>query len=425
MGTLLDTRERATRLRPERRRRGDVVVAAVLSALVIGGAVVLWQTSPAAGTRSTPAAAPIAEPPPAGAIPAGFVEAWRAPSRATSVPVVAGPAVVTADGSRVVGRDALTGAEAWSYERDRPLCTVGAGFHSTDDGRGRVLALYAGGSEWCSELTALKPDTGERATASNPDVHLGTRFLAAGSSVVATGRDYVEAMRSDLVKTLEYGVVPTPVQAGRQPRPGCTYGSFALVSDRLGVVERCADEPTDRLTVLSPDGDDGADQPQVQFSVPLPAKDAVLVALSGDRAAVAVPGPPRLLLLDNTGLEVGRIGLDVPTTDLADPPGGVTVVERDGERVYWWTGSRTIALDQVDLTPIWTLPGALGPAVEYGLGLLVPVPGGIADVDPVRGTPLRTIPVQRSDAGPVRLAVDGEVLLEQRGGEVVALRPAS
>jgi hypothetical protein len=97
-------------------------------------------------------------------------------------------------------------------------------------------------------------------------------------------------------------------------------------------------------------------------------------------------------------------------------------VESDGERVHWWTGSATVALDARDLTPRWTLPGALGPAVPYAGGLLAPVPDGLAVLDAARGTTLRTIPVARP-GGPVRLASLGEVLLEQRGAEVAALRP--
>ena len=121
--------------------------------------------------------------------------------------------------------------------------------------------------------------------------------------------------------------------------------------------------------------------------------------------------------------------LDVPEIDLAaDPPDGVadttTSPESDGP-LYWWTGSRTVALDPVELTPRWTLPDTLGPAQPYGGGLLLPVPDGLLDVDSNTGTALRTIPVPREDrTAPVRLATSGEVLLEQRGTEVVALRPA-
>jgi hypothetical protein len=415
-------RDRPQRLAPERRRRGDVIVAAVLAVLVLGTVVVLWRTSPEVATDSEPAAAPIQAPPPAAGAPAAFTEAWRAASDRTDAPIVAGPAVVTANGSRVSGRDPATGAEAWSYTRDLPLCTAAAAFPGVDDGVGRVLALYEGPAGWCSELTALRPDTGARAGASNPDVRPGTRLLAGASSVVATGSSYLEVMRRDLVRTLEYGAFPTPVQPGRQPRPDCTYGSVALTTDRLGVIERCPGEATDRLTLLSSDPE-SADQPEVQFSVALPAAGAVLVAVSAERAAVAVPGPPRLLLYDAAGQEAGEVPLTVPATDLADPPGGVAAVTSDGDREYWWTGSQTIALDARDLAPLWTLPGALGPAVAYGGAVLVPVQGGLTVLDGATATPQRTIPVDRPP-GPVRLAAAGDVLLEQRGPEVVALRPS-
>jgi hypothetical protein len=416
-------RSRPPRLRPERRRRSDVVVAAVLAALLVGGAVVLWTTSDAAHTVSRPAAEPIEAPPPAAGVPEALREAWRAPSGATASPVVAGPAVVTADGDRVVGRDGRTGEERWSYGRDRQLCTVAAGFPRADEGLGRVLALYAGDAGWCSELTALRPDTGARAGASNPDVRPGTRLLASDSSVVATGTDYLEVMRSDLVKTLEYGAVPIPVQVGQQPRPGCTHASTAIGAGRLGLVERCPGEGSDRLTLVAADGEDGAEKPEEEFSVLLPGTGAVLVAVSAERAAVALPRPARLLLYDRAGQQVGDHPLDVPDAELTDPPGGAAAVASAGERVTWWTGSRTIALDARDLTPLWTVPDALGPAVSYAGGLLVPVPDGLRVLDAARGTALRTIPVDRS-SGPVRLAALGEVLLEQRGAEVVALRPA-
>jgi hypothetical protein len=412
-------RPRPPRVRPERRRRGDVVVAVALAVLLVGSAIVLWTTSDAAHTASRPAAEPVAAPPPATQLPVAVTEAWRAASGATVAPVVAGPAVVTADGDRVVGRDARSGEERWSYERDRPLCTVAAGFPRADDGMGRVLALYARGSDWCSELTALRPDTGARAGASNPDMRPGTRLLASNSSVVATGADYLEVMRSDLVKTLEYGAVPTPVQVGRQPRPGCSHASTAIGAGRLGLVERCPDEASDRLTLVAADGEDGAEEPDVDFSVPLPGTGAVLVAVSAERVAVALPGPPRLLQYDHAGQLVGEHALDVPEADLTGPP----AVVADEERVTWWTGSQTISLAPLDLTPQWTMPDALGPAVSYAGGLLVPVPDGLRVLDPAAGTALRTIPVDRP-AGPVRLAALGEVLLEQRAGEVVALVPA-
>jgi hypothetical protein len=390
--------------------------------LLFGVTVVLWATSDAAGTSSRPADEPIVAPPAATGVPEGVAEVWRAPSGATALPVVAGPAVVTGDGGRVVGRDAATGEERWSYERDRPLCTVAAGFPRADDGRGRVLALYAEGSDWCSELTALRPDTGARAAAGNPDVRPGTRLVASESSVLATGERYLEVMRSDLVKTLEYGDVPVPVQVGEQPRPDCTHASHALGSGRLGIVERCPGEGSDRLTLAAADGDKGAEEPQVDFSVLLPGTGAVVVAVSAERVAVALPGPSRLLVYDHSGRQVGEHPLDAPESDLADPPGGVVATTTRDHRVTWWTGSHTVALDGGELSPLWNAPDTLGPAVGYADAVLVPVAGGLRVLDPATGAELRTIAVERPP-GPVRLEALGEMLLEQRGGELVALRP--
>jgi hypothetical protein len=235
-------------------------------------------------------------------------------------------------------------------------------------------------------------------------------------------------LRSDLVKTLEYGTVLAPAQPDRQPRPGCTYSSTALVPQRLGVLERCPYDGADRLTVLKPESKDGADKPEQEFSSVLPTGGATLVALSTERAAVAVPGPPRLLLYDQAGALVQTVALSafgVTAGELAvDPPGGTVALSSDGGRFYWWTGGRTVALDAATLTPLWAVPDTLGPALPYGGGLLIPVPNGVAEVDATSGTVLRTMAVARAAVdAPVRLDAAGEMLVEQRGAELVALRP--
>lgn len=421
---LAEQAERKPAVRPERRRRGDLVAAASLVLVLVATAATLWWSGPAAGTSSVTAAVAISAPPVATAVPVAFTEVWRAFSAATPVPVAIGPAVVTADGSTVIGHEALTGVERWRYTRDLPLCTVGSGFSAADGGFGRVLAVYQH-DEYCSELTTLRSDTGVRAAQRNPDARPGIRVLGSATLVALTGADHLEILRSDLVRTLEFGDVPAPEQPARQPRTGCAFGSFALAADRIGVLERCPGEPADRLTVLSTDGPDGAEEPEEQFSVLLPSAGATLIALSDARTAIVLPGPPRLQILDPTGEQVALIELDVPDTDLAgDPPGRVAAVVANGQQLLWWTGSHTIALDATELTPTWTLPGTLGAGVPYAGALLVPVPDGLLEVDPGSGVDLRTVAVERADrTAPVRLATQGEVLLEQRGVELVALRP--
>lgn len=410
---------------PERRRRSDLVAGGAIAVAVALVAALLWATAPHTGTVSTPAARPVAAPSEPADVPDGFTEAWRARNGASPVPVVAGPVVVTGDGDTVDGRDAATGAVRWGYRRDVPLCAVAAAFPDRDDGR--ALALYRNGDR-CSEMTSLHPDTGARDRQRNLDVHPGTRLLDGGSLVTATGPAYLEVFRSDLVKTVEYGDVPTPRQVGRQPRPRCESTGFAATAGRLAVLQRCPDEQTERLTVLVPDGAE-ADKPQEEFSVLVPSTGATLVAASEDRVAVALPDPPRLQLLDRSGAQVGLVGLDVPDDDLARPPAdGVAAVSGNGDLVRWWTGSRTVGLDGLDLTPVWTLPDTLGPGTDYAGRLLMPVPAGLAVVDDATGEIDRTLRVARpgrvpADA-PVTSAVLGDVLLEQRGPDLVALRPS-
>lgn len=407
-------------VRPERRRPADLVAAAALTVAVVVAAVLFFRTSDAATTVAQPAAAPPpAAPTEPAVLPPSLAPAWEAPSAATPVPVVLSGTVVTgsgdAAGSDVLGRDLLSGAVRWRYHRVEPLCTVGVGF-------GDAIAVYRRGN-YCSEVTALQPATGARGPQRNADVRPGTRLLAEPGHVTATGTDYLEVWRSDLVATLEYGAYPTPAQPGRQPRTGCGYGSVAVAAGRVGVLERCPGDPGDRLTVLRADGP-GADQPQEEFSTVLDGRGARLVALSADREAVLLPDPARLEVLDNTGAHPVSFPLGLPAADtVGDPPGGVPPVRSEPAALSWWTGSSTVALDPVDLHPLWTLPQTLGPGTLLAGRLLVPVPGGLAVLDPTTGVRSGLLALDRGGyTGPIEPATAGPVVLEQRGSTLVALR---
>lgn len=403
-------------LQAERRRRGDLVAAAAVVAVVVLGVVLVVVTSPAVHTESVTAVPPLTAVPAAPPdVPATLTEAWRAPSAASDTPLAFGPAVVTADGSTVTGHDPLTGESRWHYRRDLPLCTLGSN-------AGMALAVYRNG-EYCSEVTALMPDTGARGPQRNSDVVTGTRLISDGYLVTATGPYHLETWRSDLVKTLDYGMVRAPSEPKTQPRPNCLHTSTAITSWRLAVLERCPREAGDRLTLLRP-GNNESEKPDQEFSVVLPASGTRVVAVSPDRAAVLLPNPTRLSVRGADGSEVASYPLDLPAEDLAgDPPGALTPTRAVPGAILWWTGSRTVALDPIDLHPMWTLPGTLGPGGAMSERPLVPTPAGLAVVNPADGAVLRTIPVDRGDyRGPVTLTALGPVLLEQRGPTVVALR---
>ncbi len=344
--------------------------------------------------------------------------------------MVQGDTVVTGAEGTVTGRDLRTGAVRWSYQRDRALCTVAGAAN-------QALAVYRR-DETCSEVTALDWVSGRRGPQRTGPVEAPTRLAAAGNQVAASGRRYLEVWRSDLVRTLAYGRLPTPAQPATQPRPDCLHGSMALSSafksgasrsgattggagPRLAVVERCPGERS-RLTVQQSDPKE-SDQPEVIFSVLLPGEQARVVALSADRVAVALPDPARLVVLDGRGTAVAEHPLVVPDADLrSDPSGGLVDITATPTELYWFTGSATIALDTAELRPRWTRPGSLGTGTELAGRLLLPVPAALAVLDTTTGEQIGALPVDRgSYRGPVATAGSGGVVLEQRGDTLVAL----
>lgn len=418
---------------PERRRRGDLVAAALIAVGAVVAVVLVVATGDGVGTTDRVAERPLTAPP-GGPVPTVLAEAWRAESPATPVPVVVGPAVVTAGPDGVVGHDPVTGAPAWSYARPEVPCTVGAGF-------GDVLAVFRSEGPlgvWCSDVAALDPATGARGPARHADLREGTRLLADTDHVTGAGRDYVETWRSDLVATTEVGLLPTPVQPPEaQPRAGCVNGSIAVGGGTLGMIQRCPGDASDRLTVLDA-SPRSAEEPEERTSVLTGVQGARLVALTDRRAAFAAPdGTLRIIDVaaagpDGTGATPVAVPLGAAAGPTADPPGLAAVVRPAGGVLLWWTGTATVGLDAADLQPRWTLPGTLGagaawPGTAPSTTLLVPVPDGLAVIDARTGTP-RAAPVPVDRAGtapgaPVAVAAVGTTLVEQRGTTTVALRP--
>ncbi|HEU0089788.1 MAG TPA: hypothetical protein VFQ77_19430 [Pseudonocardiaceae bacterium] len=409
---------------PERRTRGDLFAAAVVAVAVLVAATGLWWTSDARHTTLLIAPGPARQLPTGGSgaelLPSTLVESWRAPSAATPVPLVQDGIAVTAADGKVAGRDLISGSVRWSYQRDLPLCTVAAAFN-------RVLALYQRG-QTCSEVSTLRWADGRRGPQRTGPVQAPTRVTADGDHAAATGRRYLEVWRTDLVRTLSYGRLPTPAQPNTQPRPDCTYGSLALNAGKLAVVERCPAERSARLTVQRAHPKE-PDRPEVEFSTLLPGEQAQVVAVSAQRVAVALPGPARLLVLDARGNQVAQYPLAVPDAELRDdPPGGLASVARTRSGWSWFTGSATVALTADDLRPRWTRAGALGPGSLVGGWLLLPTPGALRVLNAGTGQEIRTLPVDRGGyRGPVGTAVGaagegGTVLLELRGDTLVALR---
>ncbi len=64
-------------------------------------------------------------------------------------------------------------------------------------------------------------------------------------------------------------------------------------------------------------------------------------------------------------------------TSTDQPADHVVPTTRTPVAVYWYTGSRTIALSAADLSPLWTVDGTLGPGTMFAGQMLVPVHDGL------------------------------------------------
>ncbi len=444
--------ERWERTRFHRKR--DVLVAALIGVAALVGGLLLWQSSDVRATTSETADSPMSSPPRPTTFPPSLAEVWRARSPATPEPVTVGPAVVTGNGGEVAGHDPLTGEVRWRYSRDLPLCTVSSAWQL-------ALAVYAktdnllpdddprkaGG---CSEVTALWPETGQRGRPARPDeqrdspylgtrnsdAELGTRLLSDGTYVTTTGSHLLTTWRSDLVLTMEYGRVGAVQNPDKQPRNGCEYGTVSVVTGKIAVVERCPTDPGDRLTVYKATGDNDSEKPVVVASVVV-GRGAKGVAMTEqcrlDAAhpddvqqctAVALPNPNRLVLLNEKGEQVRSYPLELAEDDLRGDPADHTMsVNRVTGAVYWYTGSRTIALSMDDLRPLWTVENALGPGTAFAGKILVPVPGAIAVLDPATGEQVASTPIDRGGYhDEITMSALGPMVYEQRGDTLVALR---
>lgn len=422
------------------RRKRDYAVVVLIVLLVAGVATVWWRGSDAAATVSVTGSSNVTVPPKPAAVPAEFKQLWQARSGATPDPVVVGPTVVTGDKHTVTGHDPVTGATRWSYDRGNlDLCTVTAAW-------GKALTVYHK-THNCSEVTELDGVTGKRGAQRNGDAELNTQLMYDGTYVSTSGTKLIDTWRSDLVQTQQYGTVTAMVNHDKQPRLNCVYSSELSGPNLLAVLERCPDEQFNRLTVLRPGGTEGdGEKPNVVFSVQVPGDGGRIVALTDQRAAVALPNPSRLVIWNSTGSQVETVpleGMDLSATpnSLVQPavaftciqtpdqtgacePNSWTTTNSIGARVVtWFTGTKTIALSGSTLDPLWTVDGSFGPGTVYADRILVPVPGGLAVVDPANGNRGPDVKVDRKGyQGQVRLATLGDVLLEQRGDTLVAMR---
>ncbi|MEO3756725.1 hypothetical protein ABGB19_00310 [Mycobacterium sp. B14F4] len=401
-------------VRPERRTRNDVVAAVAIAAVVAVAAALIWWTSDARATNSRRAAAPVPNLSTAGSVPGSLRQLWTAPSAKTTLPLVVGGAVVTGDGRAVAGRDPATGDTLWSYSRDLDLCGVSWVYQY-------AVAVYPD-ARGCGQVSTIDAKTGKRGSARTSYADAEVALSSDGTTVLSAGENRLELWRSDMVRMLSYGALDAPLKPGTPVTPLCRLVSTAASSEAVSVLEACPRERDLRLTLLRPS--DEEDTPELKY-VPQPGvaddSGARVVAVADTTTAVYVPTPkPALNVVDETGATIA-------STALAKPPSPQATVSRAGDLITWWTGDSVMVFSANGLRYKYTVTPAgrnapLGPATIMAGRLLVPVTDGYDVFDPQTGRGESHIPLGRlPTSGPVVPAVAGTTLLEQRGGDVVAL----
>lgn len=411
-------------VKPERRTRVDLAVTAAIVVAVLVAVLAVWNFSSARKTVSETVPAPSAEATPLAELPAALRPTWTGTADRPALSMAGG--VVLASGGEVSGHDPATGARTWRYQRDTDTCGL-----STN--AGLVLAYYPD-ARGCGEITALDPGTGQRKYTRSGQQDPDITTASDGSYAVAQGPRRVDAFRSDLVSTVQYGRPDVPVNPGVQPRSGCTLGSALPASPSLVVLESCPTEPNPRLTVVGIAPKD-ADRPQETSSVVAPALGTAstseddrprLLAATRDGAAAYVPAhdgqPARVVTVGYRG-EV-RQSVDITTTP-GGAPRSVPVVAEAGV-VSFFTGTSTVVIDASTLIAQMVIPGTLGPGTLIGGQIVVPGPTSLAAYNLAGRNQVRLAPIPRPGytGGPVLLALAGETIVAQWGQTVQAYAPA-
>lgn len=408
----------------ERRTRRDLLTAAVITVVLVVVAVIVLLNGSAA--RSEFATADEAQPEygPALEAPTSLRPLWSHASAGSGAPLTTGGNLVTVtpDG-RLVGRDAGSGAEQWSYTHAGRLCD--AAYFSDS-----LVAAFDGASG-CSDVTALDPTTQEYASTRQSAFPETMELIGTWDHMLALSPERLEIWRNDLVRTVEYGAVTAPQESGMQPRSGCTLGTADLTDERFAVAERCPTDESVRLTVSDTVPEDNRKPEEI---------------VSGETGA---DGLWILDVSDDGVLALARSGDEWTVEWLATPTESATVMELDAAptrmpstetrasdnlQVRWFDGTSTHAFDTASGAHLWSTGGTTGPGHTGGYSpdpeaqtgrdwVILPVPGGFIVGDHATGAQTTHLSATSAKGeGVTSLSQVGDILYERRAGAVHAYK---
>ena len=412
----------------ERGTRRDLLTAAVIALVlaVVTGAVLLTGSAARSQLRAADAEQPVYGP--ATGRPTSLEPLWSQPTAGTGAPITTKGNLVTHVAGTLVGHDAGSGEERWSYRHPGDVCA--ATFYAD-----HLVAAFTGASG-CSDVTALDPTAQEYASTRQSSFPAVMELRSTWRHALASSPERLEIWRDDLVRTVEYGEVAAPQEAGMQPRTGCVLGTADLTDERFAVAERCPGDDSTRLTLSETVPQDNR-RPEEIASAPTGADGLWIIDVTDDGVlALQQRGGDWTVEWFVSPTENSTV-LQLPSEPALKP--AVDTLADDGDQVRWFDGAATHAFRAESGAYSWTVPETTGPGLTGGDSadpatrtltdwVVAPVRGGLVLLDRATGGETLRLPTAdgeaRDGAGPqvTGLAQIGDILYERRDGAVHAYK---
>ena len=410
----------------ERRTRRDLLVTAVIATVMLVVAAVVVATGSAARSEFRQADVEQPEYGPAVELPASSRYLWSHASEGEGAPLTTKGNLVTLDPTgRLIGRDAGSGEERWSYTHPGRLC---AAAYFSDS-----LITAFDGAAGCSDVTALDSTTQEYRSTRQSAFADTMQLTGTWTHMLALSPRRLEIWRDDLVRTVEYGAVDAPQEPDAQPRTGCTLGTADLTDARFAVTEWCPAEDSVRLT-LSDTVPEDPRKPEEIASATTGADGLWIIEATDDG----------VLALQERGATWSVEWFTSPTEhttvlDLQSEPARKPSPESlsgDDSQARWFDGSATHAFDHATGAHVWSTGATTGPGHTWGGApdpdttsgsdwVILPVVGGFVVNAHDSGAQAAHLPADSVDGdGVTGLAQVGDILYERRAGAIHAYKIA-
>lgn len=390
------------------RTKKDFIATGIIAALSVAGIGIVWATAPIRGAELSPADEPFVASPALSTIPNELEEQWRATDTSSNFkPAITGGVIATADGNDIKTYSP-DGSLLWEYDRDKELCALSTGFDA-------VVATYKTGVG-CGDVVAINANDGAYKATRSAIASEEVAPITSNDRIGVLGTERVELWRSDLVRTIEYGEVEAPQEPEQQPHAECSLTSAQTRKELLALTETCPDGKT-YLRFMDTTPEDSR-VPEISQDVEIP--DGRIVAIGQSGAAVYSDEPtPRIVSYSDSGAVLSEELVN--PVEIADLPAHSTIADLP-HHMSWFNGDELVLFSPAQLQVRHIFNDAIGTGVAIDGSLVYPTANGIAVANWDSGEVLRTIPVDRAGfSGEVSLGVAGQVIVEKRGSEIVAL----